>query len=217
MTSRQLNVSKNITKRRGFAWALWVVLAALVVVPVVVALNSPWLPGRNMAYIVAGLAGILGLAMLLFQPLLAANYLPGPGAVRARWWHRVVGVGIVVAVLLHVAGLYVTSPPDTLDALLLVSPTPFSVYGVTAFWGVILTALLVALRRRIGWRVSTWRAVHNAFAAMVVGCTVIHALLIEGTMGSVSKQVLCAAVVLATGVAMVHLRFIRPWRARRRA
>ncbi len=212
MTSRQT----FFEDRPGLAWAVWGILAALVTVPVVVALNSPWLPGRNPAYVMAGLAGILGLAMLLFQPLLAAGYLPGPGPLLARWLHRALGVGIVVAVLLHVAGLYVTSPPDTVDALLLVSPTPFSVYVVTAFWGVIVTAALVAARRRLGWRASTWRVVHNALAAMVVGSTVVHALLIEGTMGPVSKQILCAAVVVATAATLVHLRLVRPWRMRRR-
>ena len=66
-----------------------------------------------------------------------------------RRWHQWLGVAIVRVVALHVGGLYVTSPEDTTDALLLVSPTPFSVYGVTAMWGIVATAILVLFRRRL--------------------------------------------------------------------
>ena len=33
---------------------------------------------------------------------------------------------MAVAVVIHVAGLWITSPPDMIDALLFTSPTPFS-------------------------------------------------------------------------------------------
>ena len=108
-----------------------------------------------------------------------------------------------------------TSPPDTTDALLLVAPTPFSIYGVLAMWAVLATAILVALRRRLRLRYATWSLVHNALALVVVVATVIHALQIEGAMEIVSKWGLCLAALAATGATLLNLRVIRPltrWR-----
>ncbi len=190
---------------------LLVVMAA----PVLIAATSPWLAYRNLPYIVGGFAGIVCLSLFVIQPLLAAGYLPGASLAGERRWHRRIGAAIVLCVLLHVGGLYVTSPPDTLDALLLVSPTPFSVYGVLAMWGVVATAVLVALRRPLGLRYATWYLVHNALALVVVVATVIHAVQIEGAMEVVSKWALCLAALAATGAALLDLRIIRPlarWR-----
>lgn len=192
-------------------------LATAIVAPIAIAATSPFLASRNDAYIVAGFAGIICLALMLVQPLLAAGYLPGLRLPRARRWHRWLGSGIVLAVMLHVGGLYLTSPPDTLDALLLVSPTPFSIYGVIAMWGVITTAVLVVLRHRLGLDISLWRIIHNGLAFIVVVATVVHALQIEGTMGTVSKWALCVSVLLVSGVALLDLRVIRPVSRKRAA
>jgi predicted ferric reductase len=202
--------------RRLRAMLIWTGLAALMAVPVAVAAASPFLAYRNLPYILGGFAGIVCLSLLLAQPLLAAGYLPGLRLPQSRRWHRWTGAAIVVCVVVHIAGLYVTSPPDTLDALLLVSPTPFSVYGVTAMWGIVITAVLVALRRRLRVGYPAWRLVHNAIALVVVVATVIHAVQIEGAMGIASKWVLCIAVLLATVVALLDVRIVRPlqrWRA----
>jgi predicted ferric reductase len=185
------------------------------IVPVAIAAFSPYLASRNLPYIVGGFAGITGLSLLVLQPLLPAGYLAGSEGPPGRRWHRWLGIGIVVAVALHVGGLYLASPPDTIDALLLVSPTPFSVYGVTAMWGVVATAILVLFRRRLGLRYSVWRLIHNGLAAVVVAATVIHALQIEGAMEPVSKWMLCMAVVVTTGVALLDLRVVRPLLKRR--
>ncbi|MEO4043281.1 ferric reductase-like transmembrane domain-containing protein [Hoeflea sp. CAU 1731] len=202
--------------RRAVAIAMWVVLAIVMIGPILIAANSPYLSYRNTAYIIGGFAGIVGLSLLLIQPLLAAGYLPGARAITERKWHRWVGTAIVACVGLHIGGLYITSPPDTLDALLLVSPTAFSVYGVIAMWGIVLTAALVILRHRLGLRYATWRLVHNGLAAIVVAATVTHALQIEGAMESLSKWGLCLAVIAATGATLIDLRLIRPLFARRR-
>jgi predicted ferric reductase len=205
----------SIGERRVPAVLGWGGVAAVMIAPVVIAAFSPYLESRDVPYIVGGFAGIVALSLLFLQPLLPAGYLAGSKGPGGRRWHRSVGVAIVLAVALHVGGLYVSSPPDTIDALLLVSPTPFSVYGVTAMWGVVATVILVLFRRRLGLRYSVWRLIHNGLAAIVVVATVIHALQIEGAMEPVSKWMLCIAVLAATGVALLDLRVVRPILKRR--
>lgn len=172
---------------------------------------NPLQQSRNPAYIAGGLAGILALAMLLAQPLLAAGYLPGMRSLHSRRVHRWMGSVIVVAVALHIVGLYVTSPDDMTDAMLLVAPTPFSVYGVIGLWSVALTAFLVVIRNRLSVRPSVWNIIHNILALVVVVASVVHALMIEGAMGTVSKWFLCTAIICATVFVMGHLRLIRPF------
>lgn len=204
-----------IDRRQVPAVLGWGGVAAVMIAPVVIAAFSPYLESRSVSYVVGGFAGIVGLSLLFLQPLLPAGYLAGLKGPAGRRWHRWVGLATVLAVALHVGGLYVTSPPDTIDALLLVSPTPFSVYGVMAMWGVVATAILVLSRRWLGLRYSVWRLIHNGLAAIVVVATVIHALQIEGAMEPGSKWMLCIAVVAATGVALLDLRVVRPILKRR--
>ncbi len=193
---------------------VWTAITAAAVIPIGIAATSPFLAFRNPAYIIAGFAGIACLSLLLIQPLLAVSYPAGLTVSKRRKLHRWIGAGLVVGVLLHVGGLYLTSPPDTLDALLLVSPTPFSVYGVIAFWGLLCTAVLALLRRRLQWRIGVWNVVHNALALVVVVSTVVHALQIEGTMGTVSKVALCALVLIVTAVVLIDKRIIKSIRSR---
>ncbi|MGI9489686.1 MAG: ferric reductase, partial [Geminicoccaceae bacterium] len=102
----------------------------------------------------------------------------------------------ITAVVAHVAGLWITSPPDVADALLFASPTPFSAWGVIAMWAIFVAALLAARRHRL--RPRAWRIAHTALVAVVVSASVVHALLIEGTMGMASKTALCALALGAT-------------------
>ena len=184
----------------------WLAVAAATVVPIGVAAASPLLAWRDPVYIAAGFAGVLGLALLLVQPLLAGGHLPGLTGPRGRRVHRRVGIALVALVVLHVAGLWITSPPDVVDALLLRSPTPFSVWGVLAMWAVFAAALSAAFRRRLPLGTRRWRLAHTALAALVVTGTVVHALRIDGTMGAVSKATLCALVLGATAWVVVERR-----------
>ena len=81
-------------------------------------------------------------------------------------------------------------------------------------WAVFAAALLAALRRRIGLRPQTWRRGHAALAAVTVLCSVVHALLIEGTMETASKAALCTLVVVAAVKVAADLRLwaVRPRR-----
>lgn len=191
--------------------AIWAALVTAIAVPIVVAAASPLLAWRDPVYIVAGFAGVSAMALLLVQPLLAAGYLPGLPAVRGRCVHRWTGILLVVAVVIHVGALWITSPPDVVDALLFVSPTPFSAWGVIAMWAVFAAALLAALRRKLRLRPRVWRRVHTALAAVTVAGSVIHAMLIEGTMGTWSKAALCVLVLIATVKVIADLKV---WAAR---
>lgn len=187
---------------------IWAALAAALAVPLAVAATSPLLAWRQPIYIAAGFAGVVALALLLVQPLLAGGHLPGLPARRGRRLHAWVGAGLAVAVVGHVAGLWLTSPPDVIDALLFRSPTPFSAWGVVAMWAVFATALLAACRRRLRLRPTVWRFCHLTLAAVIVTGSVVHAMLIEGTMGTLSKAALSALVLAAAVTVIVDGR---PW------
>lgn len=175
---------------------IWVALAAAIGVPLAAAAMSPQLEWRSAVYIAAGFSGILGLGLMLVQPLLIGGYLPRLAGRLGRRVHLWLGGALVIAVLIHVGGLWITSPPDMIDALTFTSPTPFSPFGVVAMWAILAVALLAAFRQRL--RPRTWRLAHMLLAIVIVGGTVIHGLLIEGTMEFVSKAVLCALVLAAT-------------------
>lgn len=191
---------------RTRAILIWGVLAAVLLIPVAAAAASPLLQWRQPVYIAAGFAGIIAMALLLVQPLLAGGYLPGLARQRGRRLHRWVGGVLVLAVIVHVAGLWITSPPDVIDALLFRSPTPFSVWGVIAMWAVFAAALLAAIRRRLQLRPRTWRLAHTSLALVIVAGSVIHALLIEGTMETMTKVALCGLVLAAFLKAFADLK-----------
>lgn len=137
------------------------------------------------------------MALLLIQPLMIGEILPGLIPRTYRRIHRLVGVMLVLAVIIHVGALWITSPPDVIDALLFASPTPFSIWGVIAMWAVFITSLLAALRKRFSLPIKTWRIAHIMLAITIIIGSIVHAMLIEGTMELISKIVLCAAVLLA--------------------
>ena len=174
---------------------IWVALIGIVTTSVAAAALSPLLQWRDPIYIIAGFAGVIALALMLFQPLLVIGFLPGLGGGRGRSMHRFVGAVLAMMVVFHVAGLWITSPPDVIDVLLFRSPTPFSIWGALAMWAVFGAALLATIKKRLSLRF--WRMGHTVLVAFAVIGTVIHALRIDGTMGDVTKVVLCFAVVAA--------------------
>ncbi|MFX0540693.1 ferric reductase-like transmembrane domain-containing protein [Roseovarius sp. S4756] len=199
----------DIGPRKALVWgALCIAIAA----PLALAAISPLLAWRQPIYIAAGFAGVIALALLLLQPLLAGGYLPGLTVFRERRIHRWIGVSLLAAVLVHVIGLWITSPPDVIDALLFTSPTPFSDWDVIAMWALFATAVLAALRKRLGLRWRIWRGAHGALAVVIVLGSVVHAMLIDGTMEVISKTALCALVIIATAKTLTDLRV---WRLRK--
>lgn len=192
---------------------IWSGLALAIVLPVTLAAYSPLLAWRQGVYIGAGFAGIVALALMLLQPLLAVGYLPYVSERYGRRLHMWLGLCILLSIALHVAGLWITSPPDVVDALLFRSPTPFSAWGVIAMWAILLGAGVALLRRRLRLRWHTWRRFHTGLAALTVVTTAVHAVLIEGTMEQFSKFALCALVLAVTAKVLFDIRI---WRRRAR-
>ena len=188
---------------------IWAALATAIGVPLAAAATSEQLEWRGPVYIVAGFAGIIALGLVLVQPLLVGGYLPGLSGYRGRRVHHWIGGALVVAVVIHVAGLWITSPPDMIDALTFTSPTPFSPFGVVVMWAIFAVAVLAAIRRRLGLRM--FRIAHMSLAVVIVIGSVVHGLLIEGTMETMSKAALCALVLAAAIKVMADLRV---WRRR---
>lgn len=188
------------------AIAVWVLVLAILSIPVIAAGFSPFLAWRQPIYIIAGFAGIVGMAVMPLQPAVAAGYLPGLSVFAARRLHRTTGAFLIALVIAHVIGLWVTSPPDMIDAILLRSPTPFSHWGVIAMWAIFAAGLLAAFRAKLRLRWRTWRRLHTSLTVVAVSGTVAHAVLIEGTMETFSKAALGLLLIFVTVKSILDLR-----------
>lgn len=188
-------------------WIVWGGLGLIVTVALVASVMSPLLAWRQPIYIIASIAGVFSLVLLLFQPLLMLRKMPGVRISQGRKIHRWVGLSLVSCVVIHVLGLWITSPPDVIDALLFSSPTQFTPWGVVAMWAVFLSAGVVAVRRRLTSTLINWQRLHRGLGFVIVVGSVVHAFLIDGTMETWSKSVLCLAVITATIVSLMPARF----------
>jgi len=186
---------------------IWILLLGIISTAFVKAASSPLLEWRETVYIIAGFAGVIAMVLLLLQPMLAGAYLPGILRSSSLHFHRWVGGCLLACVIIHVAGLWFTSPPDVIDALTFTSPTPFSIWGVAAMWCVFATTTIAVYRIKRGMKPKRWRVAHKSFALLIAGCSIAHAMLIDGTMEFWSKLVLCAAVAVSTIAVIANVRF----------
>jgi predicted ferric reductase len=209
--------ARSTFARSTWMWPIlaWTMLAAATLIPLWLAATSPLQASRDAYWVSGAIAGVVALALMLAQPLLAAGDVMGSSIPKTRRWHRWAGAVVVAAVAWHVIGLYISSPEDVADALLLVAPTPFSVYGVIGLVAVLLTAVLVALRSKSGLRYGIWRAVHNGLALVFVIASVVHAMLIEGAMNQTSKIILCGLVLAATILVLARVHVLKRLARRR--
>ncbi len=81
-------------------------------------------------------------------------------------------------------------------------------------WAAFFAALLGIYRQRLTLRFRVWRLTHTTLASVTIVGSVVHAMLIEGTMEITTKTALCVLVLLASGRALAKLRV---WDVRRRA
>lgn len=169
---------------------------------------SPLQRGREAVWIFGGLTGVLALALLAVQPLLMSGLVR---PVVGRRLHRGLGAAILGLAVAHVAGLWIYSPEDITDALLLRAPTPFSAWGVASLAGLVAAALVAVLRRPIPPHL--WKALHLSLAVIGGVSAVVHAWMILGAMEPVSKALLCLAILVSLAVAVASsLRLLRTGR-----
>jgi predicted ferric reductase len=185
---------------------LGVACVAAMVVPVALAATSPLLAWRDPVYIAACFAGIVAMALLLVQPLLAVGRMAGLSLATGRHVHRWLGAALVLLVAIHVGGLAITNAPDVLDALTFQSPTAFSPFGVIAMGATVAIALFTAARRRLRLKPRRWRMVHVTLATLLVVGTIAHAVLVEGTMEPLTKAFLALAVISALLFSLALMR-----------
>lgn len=73
-------------------------------------------------------------------------------------------------------------------------------------WAGFAAAAMGIFRQRLSVRFRVWRLGHAGLAIVTILGSVIHALLIEGTMEIMTKIALCVLVVLASLSTLVRLR-----------
>ena len=100
--------------------------------------------------------------------------------------------------LLHLGGLYIESPEDTLFALSLDGPTRGRMAAL-ATAALIAVVGLGLLRARLPMAGATWRILHGFLAALVIFLGFGHAVLTDGALDGFGTSVLLAfgAVALA--------------------
>ena len=197
---------------RTHAFLIWTLVTLAVALPLLAAAQSPQLAWRDPVYIAAGFAGILAMSLMCAQPVLAAKQAPGIAPRQSRRLHRWTGGAIVAAILVHVGGLWLTSPPDVIDALTFNSPTPFSLWGVIGMWLIFFTAALALRYRRFSPR--QWRRIHLSLTCTIIFCTILHVMLIEGTMALWSKYALSALLFALVARAIIERVKQRPSESR---
>jgi predicted ferric reductase len=203
---------KRKYSNRRLRIALWIIVAAIAAVPVIAAAASPLQKGRELLWVIGGMAGVVAMSLLFIQPLFKAAV---PALLTPRhgiYWHRIGGIAIVAMVALHVGALYAYSPDDITDALLLVAPTRFSLYGVISMWCVVLTAILAATRRLLRLDYGLWRILHSVLAVAIVASGAIHAIQIEGAMEDYSKFAICIAALAVTTLGALEVNVLAPLR-----
>lgn len=180
--------------------------AVLALAAMGVAASSPLSATRDTLWAAGSLLGVAALALLPLQALLpqrAGRSRAGePRSLGVSRWHRLVGLGVLAATLLHVAALYVVSPDDIGDALVLQAPT-YSRLGMISAVLLIGTVLFALARRRTGLDAANWRLIHGGLAVAIVTTAAAHALMIRGALDGPVEIALCAAAGLAVGGAVI--------------
>ena len=130
--------------------------------------------------------------------VLALPLPAGSGRLRR---HRVVGGVALALVLLHLGGLFVVGPEDTLFALSLDGPTRGRMAALATL-ALVAVVVLGVLRGRLPMSGATWRILHGFLAALVILLSFGHAILTDGALDGLGTPVLLAlAAVALLGIA----------------
>jgi len=174
--------------------------AAVVAVPLVLALTDVHLTGVPAGLVVSTAAAALAVSALVLQPLLASL-----GRIT---WHRALGTVALLLVLVHIGGLAVVSVQDTLFAMSPDGPTRARM-ALFATVALIVVVILGAGRGRLPLSGGAWRILHGYFAAVVILLGFGHAILTDGALDGIGTPVLYglgAAALLGVTVGFVARR-----------
>jgi predicted ferric reductase len=177
--------------------ALRAALAAVVALPLLLALTDFHLEDAPAALVLSTAAGALAVSALVLQPLLA-----GRGRIGA---HRLLGGVALALVLAHVAGLFVVAPDDALFAMSPDGPTRARMALIATIALVAVVALGVG-RGRLPISAASWRILHAFLAALVIALGLGHAVLTDGALDGVGTPLLLGLGTLALfAVAAAHV------------
>jgi predicted ferric reductase len=168
-------------------------VAALAMVPLVLALTDFHLSAAPSELVLSTGAGALAVSALALQPFLAARAGARSGAAGRRRlrWHRVLGTVVLGLVLAHVGALFLVEVDDTLFAMSPDGPTRARM-ALIALIALIATVILGATYRRLTIRAGTWRILHLYFAVVFIVLGVGHAVLTDGALDELGTPVLVA-------------------------
>ncbi|MCA1700263.1 MAG: hypothetical protein LC790_15725 [Actinobacteria bacterium] len=191
-------------------------VAALAVLPVVLALTDFHLSAAPPALVLSTGAAALAVSALALQPFLAARAGARGGASGRRRlrWHRLLGTVVLGLVVAHVGALFLVEVDDTLFAMSPDGPTRARM----ALIALIGTVVLGATYRRLPIRTGTWRILHLYLAVVFIVLGVGHAVLTDGALDELGTPVLLGfgAVGLAGALLAHRMRRRGVRRSRRR-
>ena len=185
--------------------ALWAALAAVVALPLALALTDFHLEAAPAALVLSTAAGALAVSALVLQPLLATG-----GRIGA---HRVLGAVALALVLAHVAGLFVVAPDDALFAMSPDGPTRARM-ALIATIALIGAVALGVLRGRLPLAGGSWRILHAFLAVLVIALGLGHAVLTDGALDGIGTPLLLGLGTIALA-AVVAAHVARTRRGRR--
>ncbi|NJL36811.1 MAG: hypothetical protein HC899_08630 [Leptolyngbyaceae cyanobacterium SM1_4_3] len=185
------------------SWPMRAVLLIFVMLPALLAALSPLQHGRAPLWILGTLAGVLSLSLIVVQVLLPTGWLNfGIGEQNFRW-HRVLGISITLLVVAHILVLYLYSPDDIGDALILAAPT-YSRLGVLSATCLLISVGLALTRSKLPLTPADWQILHSFLAVAVVGTAIAHAFLLQGTLDGFAEGLLCGSAVVAVLMAVIY-------------
>ncbi len=199
--------------------AYWLLLAFLLAaLPLGIALLGPLPEPEGFWFEFAVGLGFVGMGLMVVQFLTSGRFARvaarfGPDMVLK--FHARLGILAVVLVLAHPAILLVTRP----DLLEYYDPRVNVLRALAlSFATVALVALLVTSQWRtpLGIRYETWRLLHGVLALGVVFVGMVHGLQVGRYLDTLLKQGLWVGLCAGAMATVLHVRVIRPWRARRR-
>ena len=201
---------------RGIAWIG--VFIGICVAPLAFALMSTDQPGQGFLTDFSVALGFVGLSLMGIEFALVARVktIAEPfGTDGIIELHRLIGYTGLAFVLIHVAlsADWSQVNPFTRGD----EPTPARVVAGAVAVGALLVLVASSIwRRRLRLSYELWQLLHTLLAVVAVVAAVVHVLLVDYYVDTISKKVLWAIMTASFVTLLVWVRVVRPLRLRRR-